>query len=61
MKRGVIYGPRIYTARLGSDGGNERIILLTRSHGFYLAVRVLGKYARLAVWRYGLRWHASRS
>jgi len=33
---------------LGTEGGNERVILCTRPWSFYLAVRVLGRYYRFA-------------
>jgi hypothetical protein len=59
--------PRVW---LGTEGGNERVILLTAGRPLfaYLAVRVLGRYYRLAVtvFLHGrvpvrLRVHASRS
>jgi len=37
---------------LGTEGGNERVILCANAMpvlGFYLAVRVLGRYYRLAM------------
>jgi hypothetical protein len=40
---------------------SERVVLVTRPHGFYLAVKVAGRYYRLAIWQYGLRWHLGRS
>lgn len=45
---------------LGAEGGFERVILVACRHGFYLAVKPWKRYYRLAIWRYGLRWHASR-
>lgn len=48
-------------ARLGSEGGSERVILCTAPGfvfgSFYLAIRVLGRYYRLAAGphiRYGI-------
>ena len=35
--------------RLGTEGGAERVILCTAPWSFYLAVRVAGRYYRLAV------------
>lgn len=34
---------------LGSEGGFERVILCVAPWSFYLAVRILGRYYRLAV------------
>ena len=34
---------------LGTEGGNERVILCVAPLSFYVAVRVLGRYYRLAM------------
>jgi hypothetical protein len=47
--------------RIGREGGFERVILVTCRHGFYLAVKPFRTYYRIAIWRYGLLWHFSRS
>lgn len=46
---------------LGSAGGQERVVLVTAPGGFYLAVRMFGRYYRLAARQYGLAWYAGRS
>lgn len=42
--------------RLGKQGGTQRVILLTGSTGFYLAVRPFRRYYRLSIrlvpWHY---------
>lgn len=35
--------------RLGSEGGNERVILCTAAWSFYLAIRPFRRYYRLAM------------
>jgi hypothetical protein len=39
---------------------NGRVVLVTGSGGFVFSMRWHGVYSRFGIWRYGLRWHASR-
>ena len=48
---------------LGTEGGNERVILCVvglPALGFYLAIRVMGRYYRLAM-GYGFDVYVGRS
>ena len=46
---------------LGTEGGNERVILCVAPFTFYLAVRIAGRYYRLWLARWPVRLGWGRS